>query len=72
MDSLETINLTMTELVEKEINQIVEDNPVKSPTELDMVLLLMKTQRMYYIYYLQTMLKCFQPKMMTSNIQLPS
>ena len=35
MDSLEMISLTMTKLVEKEINQVVQDSPVKSPTDLD-------------------------------------
>ena len=36
MEPLKTINLTMTKLIEKEIIQIVEDNPVKCPTEFDM------------------------------------
>ena len=35
IDCLETMNVTMSKLVKKEINQVLEDKPVKHPTEFD-------------------------------------
>ena len=36
IDSFETIKLPVIKLIEKEIHQIVEDNPIKYPTEFGM------------------------------------
>ena len=36
IDSLEPINLTMKRLIEKELSQIIEDKPIKSPMAFGM------------------------------------
>ena len=60
---LETISLTMPKLIKNKINQMVEDNPIKSPREFYMDPSPDENIKKALSKFL-TMLVCLKPQMM--------